>query len=187
MLILAMPLPLRRLPSPCCPCPIPLTRCCCTLPSSISAALPYQPHSCLHPSRPPLCPSLSLPSEMLPSEDRLPSEDGTPPCAAPLYCHPCTAPPMLYALSSADHAGLHPAERVVEQEWCLMERPTLHQAPLLPYTTPAHAVRDMHYVSNYPSTPEEPVRFGSFGRRPSGPRTKSINKTNPATCFRQPG
>ena len=58
--------------------------------------------------------------------------------------------------------------------------------PAVPHATPAHVVRDMHHVSNYPSTVEEPVRFGSFGRRPSGPRTKSINKTNPATCYRQP-
>ena len=47
------------------------------------------------------------------------------------------------------------AWRVVQQEWCLME-----QAPLLLYATPAHAVRDMHHVSNYPSTLEESVGFG---------------------------
>ena len=68
-----------------------------------------------------------------------------------------------------------------------MERLTLYQAPFLLYATPAHAVRDMHHVSNYPSTLEEPVRFGSFGRQPSGDVPPSINKTNPATCYRQPG
>ena len=56
-----------------------------------------------------------------------------------------------------------------------MECLTLYQAPFLLYATPAHAVRDMHHVSNYPSTLEEPVRFGSFGRQPSGDVPPSIS------------
>ena len=59
----------------------------------------------------PICTQSRLPAfrGCCPLRIGCPQKMGTPPCAAPLYCHPCTAPPMLYDLSSADHAGLHPA------------------------------------------------------------------------------
>ena len=58
-----------------------------------------------------------------------------------------------------------------------------HWAPLVLYTMPAHAVRDMHHVSNYPSTLEEPPYdlVHSGGNLP--PRAKSNNKKNPATYY----
>ena len=96
---------------PCCPRPVPLARCCYTLPSSSLSPLCSPPVTTPR-LPPPFTPSpLSFPFPAFrgccPLRIGCPQRMGTPPCAAPLYCHPCTAPPMLYALSSADHAGLH--------------------------------------------------------------------------------
>ena len=66
----------------------------------------------------------------------------------------------------------------------------LHRAPLMLYATPAHAVRDMHHVSNYPSITKEPVRFGSIGRGnpPATPQVcPSVHlEKNPATLSGNP-
>ena len=40
---------------------------------------------------------------MLPSEDRLPSEDGSPPCAAPLYSATSVLPACTHAVRSIEH------------------------------------------------------------------------------------
>ena len=164
VLILAMPLPHRRIPFPCCPRPAPLARRCCTLPTSLSAALPYQPHPCL-PLRPPLCPQ-----RMLPSEDRLPSEDGPSPCAAPLYCRHCNAP--MYSCCTLYRAPLmlHPAvfSRVAPRKHPVLPPCTAapctaprtravrsDRAPLMPYAPSGttHAVRSFEpLMSHAPSS-----------------------------------
>ena len=164
VLILAMPLPHRRIPFPCCPRPAPLARRCCTLPTSLSAALPYQPHPCL-PLRPPLCPQ-----RMLPSKDRLPSEDGPSPCAAPLYCRHCNAP--LYSCCTLYRAPLmlHPAvfSRVAPRKHPVLPPCTAapctaprtravrsDRAPLMPYAPSGttHAVRSFEpLMSHAPSS-----------------------------------
>ena len=234
VLILAMPLPHRRIPFPCCPRPAPLARRCCTLPTSLSAALPYQPHPCL-PLRPPLCPQ-----RMLPSEDRLPSEDGPSPCAAPLYCRhcnapmyscctlyraplmlhpavfsrvaprkhpvlppctatPCTAPRCPYSCCTLRSSPPHAVRSIGHHSCCTLLRAThvtrsielhsccmLHRAPLMLYAMPAHAVRDMHHVSNYPSITEEPVRFGSIGHVASCHVPSPSTTKNPATFSGNP-
>ena len=92
----------------------------------------------------------------------MPSEDGSPPCAAPLYCRPCTAPPvlMLYTLYRAP-LMLHPAvsSRVAPRVSTLYCPPVLpplvlppvrsDRAPLMPYAplSTTHAVRSIEHPS----------------------------------------
>ena len=55
------------------------------------------------------------------------------------------------------------------------------------YAMPAHAVRDMHHVSNYPSITEEPGTIWFDWARCLVPRAKSINYKESCNIFRQPG
>ena len=67
----------------------------------------------------------------------------------------------------------------------------LHRAPLMLYATPAHAVRDMHHVSNYPSITKEPVRFGFDWERQPSCHAPSVSISSPreesCNIIRQPG
>ena len=85
----------------------------------------------------------------------MPSEDGSPPCAAPLYCRPCTAPPvlMLYTLYRAPLMG-HAAPCRLLPCGPSRKHPVLPPCSATPCTaprtlrsSPPHAVRSIEHHS----------------------------------------